>query len=243
MTYDSVISWIRSKYDQEGYDIFSVDDVRRIRQQLISDYDQDGRLQSFLFGNDQFTRYMEGRKWGGVEGTSVERQLFEEVEEPIINELNRGIEQQALGQIQEADTTDDLDDVDIPDNLMPDVTERLESAKTDRFGELKGEELRREIEAPDTEVSRLIQLTREVRKLPDADNRAELEREIKEETERLKEINTLLLQEIRITSSQAELDNVINRIGDSDLRSKQKDALIRIAEARRGLGFPEISEV
>lgn len=243
MTYDEIISWIRDRYDESGYDIFSLDDIPQIRQQLISDYDKDGRLKSFLLGNDKFTRYMEGRKWRGIEGTAVEGRLFEEAERPIIDELNRDIEQQLSGQIEEAGTIDEIDDVDIPDNLMPDVIERVENIKTEKFGELKGEELRREIEASDTEVSRLNQLIREVKKLPDEEVGRDLRREIKEETSRLNDLNQFFLREIRSTGSEANLDEVVNSIDDSDLRTKQKDSLRRIAEARRNLGFPELGEV
>ena len=246
MTYDEIISWIRDRYSDEGYDIFSLDDISNIRQQLISDYDKDGRLRHFIEGNPKSTRHMteQGRfRWTGIEGTRVESQLFEEAERPIIDELNRDIEQQLSGQIGEADTIGEIDEIDIPDNLMPEVIERLEGTRTERFGELKGEELKREIESPDTEVSRFKQLIKEVRKLPDEDIGRELEKEIKGEGKRLGELNQFFLQEIRSARSEPELENALTRLGDSDLRGRQKDALRRIGEARRNLGFPEVGEI
>ena len=200
------------------------------------------------------TKYMidQGRaRWTGIDiptrldeftnEDTAEYQFFNRVERPILEELNRTAEQQVIGQLEDADTADEVDDIDIPD-LLPETIERLESAKVERFGEVKGDELRKEIESPNTEVSRFKQLIKEVRKLPDEGIGKELEKEIKGEGKRLGELNQFLLQEIRGVRSEAELGNVLTRLEDSDLRSKQKDALRRIGGIRRDLGFPEATE-
>lgn len=246
MTYEEIISWISKKYEESGYDIYNLDDVARARQQLIRDYDTDGRLRHFLEGNPHMTKYMidSGRaRWGGIEGTSVESDFFREIEEPIIDELNRNIEDQLTGEIESADTTDEIGEIDVPNNLMPDVIERLEETKNNRFSELRGDEIKTEIGSPTTEVSRLNQLLREVRKLPDESARKDLQKEIKGETRRLSDLNQFFLEGIREENTLDGLNDWVSQINNSDLRDKQKQALQRIAEARRESGFPEVSEV
>lgn len=243
MTYEQIIEWISRRYSAEGYDFFSVDSLNDIRQQLVRDFDKDGRLDHFLFGNDKFTITRPNIKWGGIEGTNVERQLFENIERPLIEEFNANIEESLGGEIESAGTTDELADIDIPNNLAPETIDRLEEAKNLKFGEIRSEEIKEEITSPETELSRFKQITKEIKRLPDEAVRQDLSRDLREEAERLKELNQSFLEQIRTQTDEFGLDRIIRDIDVSDLREKQKESLQRIAEARRDLGFPEITSV
>lgn len=239
--YESIISWIERRISSDyqtvldGYDLYDRDSLDDFWQEFVRQEDKDGRLQHFFYGNPHYTKERPNFKWGGIEGTEIDDRLYDRIGRPLVQDFNEEVAQSISGQIDEAETADDIGEIDIPDRLLPEVAERLENTKNEKF-------IRATIEDPATEVSKLNQLLRSINRLPDGGIRRELRREIKNETGRLADLNQFLLEQVRSQSNEAGLDSVIGRILDSDLRQKQKDALLRVADTRRSTGFPETFE-
>ena len=111
----------------DDYDIKSLDDIDMARQAFLSDFDKDNRLKHFF------------DKSKGHEG---ERRVFEEIEEPIMIELNQKIEKEVKQEISITKTTAQLNDIDVPQNIMKGTTKRLEGAKKFRGWQINAENIR-----------------------------------------------------------------------------------------------------
>lgn len=261
-SYDDVIEWMNARYDNLGFDFLTEDDIIKGRQTLIDQFDSRGSIGAFfgvmrsstekrIFQETEEPRF-EDTMSSAIQSIDNKDDLknikilddFTQETKDKLTELKSSRFEELSGEdITNASTTEDLADIKIPRDLTDDTRERLEEAKNIKFGELIGDELREKIESPETELSEFKQISKGIKRIPDEAIREDLSRSLKEEAERLGDINQSLLEDIRSQTDEPGLDAVISRIDDSDLRDRQKESLRNIAEARRDLGFPEISEV
>lgn len=249
MAYERIIDWIErrisSRYQTalDDYDFFNEDTTREFWEDFVRNEDDDsGRLNKFFFGNNRYTKEYPNFKWKGIYGPqgSVAKTELNRIEDPLIEQFNQRIEERLRREIETADTTEDVSKVEIPDALIPETAERLEGVKTGRFGELRGQELEREIADPLTDISELKKFRREVKTLPDEVIRRNLEISISQEQKRTKDLNQFFLENIRELNTEQAMSGLIERIRDSDLRPKQKIGLLKVADARKEMGFPEL---
>lgn len=234
MTYEQIISWIETRYNESNYTFGNEDDLSKIRQQLIKDYDSDGRLNHFINGNPHFTRYMNGRKWNGIEGTSVEANLFDNVEKPLIDTYNNTIFDDVSSEIGSVSDFDDLRNVKIPTDLMRDTIQRLKDLKGERETELVETEIRSRLEDTSLDFSEFSQISRLINKVPDNSTKRGLNSELNREKSRLLTLKNSFVTRIRSARAEGILEDVINDAESSDLRSDQLDAIRDLIDAKKG---------
>ena len=261
VSYDDVIEWMNAHYDDIGFDFLTESDIAKGRQALIDQFDTKGSIGAFfgimrgstesrIFQETEEPRFEETIA-SAIRSTDNRDDLkrievldeFTQKTKDTLQEMKSSRFEELAGEdIINVATTENLADIKIPKDLTEEVIERLEEAKNVRFGEIRGDEIREEFENLESELS-LKNIGREAKKIPDEDLRRDLIEEIKSEQRRTTELVKSFTNDIRSQTDETGLNDIISRIEDSDLRDRQKEGLRNIAEARRDLGFPEVTEV